>query len=108
MVSSVHVAPDSEPAWVVPPTPSTRAEWPNSRRASKAPGYGVAASRVSLISKIGGAAAPEIATGVRAGAFQVWHGALYQALPQVSNGAVRATRSFSASTLPTGCGHAVS
>ena len=68
----------------------------------------MAASSVSLISRTGGAAAPEIATGLRAGAFQVWHGALYQALPHVSNGAVRATRALSASTLPNGCGHGVS
>jgi hypothetical protein len=108
MTSSVHATPDSEPAWVVPPTPSTSAERPNTLRASSAPEYGVAASSVSLISRIGGASAPEIATGVRAGAFHVEQGALYQAFPQVSNGAERATRSLSASTLANGCGHGVS
>src|ERR1700750_2766489 len=108
MVSSVHATPESEPAWVVPPTPSTSTDFPNTRRASSAPVYGVAASRVSLISRIGGAPAPVIATGPRAGAFQVWHGALYQALPQVSNGAVRDTHWLSASTLLNGCGHGVS
>jgi hypothetical protein len=76
----------------VPPTPSISADFPNTRRASSAPEYGVAASSVSLISSTGGAAAPVIRTGCRAGAFHVWQGALYQALPHVSNGAVAATR----------------
>ena len=68
----------------------------------------MAASSVSLISSIGGAAAPEIAPACRAGALHVWQGALYQALPQVSNGAVRATRALSASTRANGCGQGVS
>src|SRR4051794_9353409 len=108
MASSVHATPESEPACVVPPTPSTSADFPNTLRASSAPEYGVAASSVSLISSTGGAAAPEITTGGRAGARHVWHGALYQALPQVSNGAVPATRTLSASTRANGCGHGVS
>src|SRR3954451_8862562 len=108
MALSVHATPESEPAWVVPPTPSISADFPNTRRASNAPEYGVAASSVSLISSTGGAAAPEMATGRRAGAFHVWQGALYQALPHVSNGAVAATRALSASTRENGCGQGVS
>src|SRR6185437_1315571 len=94
MALSVHATPESEPACVVPPRPSTSTDFPNTRRASSAPEYGVAASSVSLISSIGGAAAPVITTGRRGGAFHVWQGALNQALPHVSNGAVAATRAF--------------
>ena len=47
----------------------------------------MAASRVSLTSRIGGALLPSIFTGVPALAGQNVHGALNQALDQVSNGA---------------------
>src|SRR6187397_1217197 len=51
MRSSVHVTPDSEPACVVPPTPSIRTACGNVLRVWSAPEYGVAASSVSLIIK---------------------------------------------------------
>src|SRR4051794_22745491 len=87
--------PLSEPAWVVPPTPSMRADRGNSLRTSIAPGYGVAASLVSLISRIGGAALPLIFTGVETLPLQKMQGALNQALAQVSNGYLAYSRQLS-------------
>src|SRR5690349_11624168 len=81
---------------MVPPTPSTRTDRGNRRRTSRLPENGVAASSVSLISRTGGALAPSTVTGVPALAPQFRHGALYQAFGQVSNGALRCTRSLSA------------
>src|SRR3954469_7100268 len=80
IVSSVQEMPLSEPACVVPPTPSMRTERGNRLRTSRLPGYGVAASLVSLISRIGGAFLPFTFTGLPASPFQNTHGALNQAL----------------------------
>src|SRR6478609_9158122 len=92
MVSSTHGTPDRELACVVPPTPATRDDDGNSRRVVSAPAYGVAASRVSLISRILVVSVrPDTVCLWRCGACQVRHGALYQVLPQVAKGARRCT-----------------
>src|SRR6478735_3107322 len=92
MVLSTHGTPDSELACVVPPTPATRDDDGNSRRVASAPAYGVAASRVSLISRIFVVSFRPDATCLRwRGACQVRQGALYQVLPQVAKGARRCT-----------------
>src|SRR5512143_1639808 len=92
----MHSSPKSEPAWVVPPTPSTRDERGNRLRTSRLPLNGVAASRVSLISRIGATASPETVVGMPGLPAQVRQGALYQALAQVSNGALRCVCQLSA------------
>src|SRR3954454_17984294 len=92
----MHSSPKSEPACVVPPTPSTSTERGNRLRTSRLPLNVVAASSVSLISRIGGTVSPETVTGMPLGAGHVRQGALYQALAQVSNGALRCTSQLSA------------
>jgi len=89
IVLSTQAMPFGEPEWVVPPTPSTSAEFGNSPRSVRLPMYGVAASSVSPISRMPGACPPSTFTGVPDLAGQSRHGALNQALPQVRNGALR-------------------
>src|SRR3954451_21332151 len=91
----MHSSPKSEPACVVPPTPSTSAERGNRLRTSRAPLNGVAASSVSLISRIGGTVSPETLVGMPGAPAQLRQGAVYQALAQVSNGARRCTSQLS-------------
>src|SRR5690349_7695968 len=108
IASSTQELPNSEPAWVVPPTPSTRAARGKRLRTSRLPENGVAASRVSLSSRIGGTLAPSTRTGAPARPAQSRQGALYQALPQVSNGAVRCTRQLSVRQRCQDAGHGAS
>jgi hypothetical protein len=108
MAPSTQALPNSDPACVVPPTPSISADRGNRLRTSRLPVNGVAASSVSLISRIGGAFAPVTVTGVPAFAPQVRHGALYQALPQLSNGARRWIRQLSFRHLVQDNGHCTS
>ena len=72
---------------MVPPGSASRTAFGNKERTSRLPANGVAASRVSSISKALATRDPSIRTGVCALAGQYRHGALNQALPQVSNGA---------------------
>ena len=84
---STQATPLSEPAWVVPPTPSIRDAVGNNCLARKAPENGVAASRVSLInSTFCDNPAPLTAARGAIGAGQVRHGALYHVLLQAMNG----------------------
>src|SRR5262245_56168002 len=105
---SVHSTPESEPEWVVPFTPSMSTEFGNRLRTSRAPPYGVAASLVSLISSALLTRRPSTLTGLSAVAGQYTHGALNQALPQVSNGARAAVRQLSTRHLFQLVGHWVS
>src|SRR5580693_8748986 len=97
MVLSTHRSPDSESACVVPPGSASSTEFGNSLRTSRLPSNGVAASSVSSISSAFLIPLPLICIGVcrEAGAGQRRHGALNQALSQVSNGAILLIRSLS-------------
>jgi hypothetical protein len=97
--------PFSESACVVPPGSASSTECGNSLRMYRLPSNGVAASRVSSISRVPLILLPLTLTGVDAGAGQYRHGALNQALAQVSNGAVRLTRVLSLSHLAQLSGH---
>src|SRR5260370_1200446 len=94
MVLSTHRSPKSESACVVPPGSASSTECGNSLRTSRLPSNGVAASNVSSISRALLIPLPLICIGVvaEAGAGQCRHGALNQAFPQVSNGAILLTR----------------
>ena len=109
MVSSVQATPDSEPACVVPPTPSISDAVGNSLRTLRLPEYGVAASSVSLISSmLLVTLLPLTLTGLAALAGQYEQGPLNQALPQVSNGALAKVRQLSLRILPQLCGQRAS
>src|SRR6478735_4498954 len=108
MRSSVQATPDSEPACVVPPTPSISTDFGYRLRTFRAPEYGVAGSSVSLISRIPGVAAPLILTGLPTLPFQYEHGPLNQALFQVRNGALAKVRQLSSRMWFQLCGHWVS
>src|SRR5580700_11908226 len=101
MVLSTHRSPNSESACVVPPGSASSTECGNSLRTSRLPSNGVAASSVSSMSRALWIALPlpsePTCTGRWAGAGQYRHGALNQALAQVSNGATRLTAVLSAS-----------
>ena len=79
----------------VPPGTAIRREFGNSVRTSRLPSNGVAASSVSSMSSALCTLLPSTVTGVPAGAGQKRHGALNQALPQVSNGALAKVRQLS-------------
>ena len=74
------------PAWVVPPGSAIRLAFGYRLRTYKLPSYGVAASSVSSIISTLLVFVPLMVTGVWAFAGQNRHGALNQALSQVSNG----------------------
>src|SRR5215471_15068373 len=95
MVPSTHRSPESESAWVVPPGSASSTECGNSLRTSRLPSNGVAASSVSSISSALRIPRPSTLTGLVIGASQFRHGALNQALPQVSNGATPLIRVLS-------------
>src|SRR6266480_6604187 len=108
MVRSTHRSPNRESACDVPPGSASSTEWGNSLRTSRLPSNGVAASSVSSISRALLTLLPFTLVGVLAGAFQYRHGALNQALPQVSNGAMRLMRVLSLSHLAQLSGHCTS
>src|SRR5690348_18457972 len=92
----------------VQPGSASSTERGNSLRTSRLPSNGVAASSVSSISRALLILLPFTLVGVLAGAFQYRHGALNQALPQVSNGAMRLMRVLSLAHLAQLSGHCTS
>src|SRR5215831_16088283 len=105
MVRSTHMSPNRESACEVPPGSASSTEWGNNLRTSRLPPNGVAASSVSSISRALLTLFPFTLVGVLAGAGQYRQGALNQALPQVSNGAMRLTRVLSLFHLAQLSGH---
>src|SRR5260370_34112151 len=105
MVVSTHRLPESESACVVPPGSASSTECGNSLRTSRLPPNGVAASSFSSISRALPIPLPFTLVGLDAGAFQYRHGALNQALAQVSNGAMLFTRVLSMLHLAQRSGH---
>src|SRR5690349_5331330 len=103
---SVQATPYSDAACEVPPTPSTSTDAGNRLRTSRAPSNGVAESKVSLSISMAGDAAPLTVTGVPDAAGQVRHGALYQALFQVMNGALACVAQLSVRQVSQFFGHA--
>src|SRR3984885_4275540 len=112
IVPSTQRLPNSESACVVPPGSASSTECGNSLRTSRLPGNGVAASSVSSMSRALRIALPlppePTRTGRWAGAGQYRQGALNQALPQVSNGAILLTAVLSASQTAQLVGHCTS
>src|SRR6185295_18637344 len=98
----------SELACVVWPTSASRALCGKRRRASRLPSNGVAASSVVPTNSTLWTFEPSTLTGLDALAGQKRHGALYQALSQVMNGARRNVRQLSRSHVLQLCGHWVS
>src|SRR6476620_3321282 len=106
---SVHETPDSEPACVVPPTPSISDADGKRLRTSRLPVNGVAPSSVSSIISTGTCTCrPMTCTGVDCLARQVRQGALNHALPQVRNGASAAIASLSRRQVSRLLGHRAS
>src|SRR5690349_14581243 len=108
MRSSVHETPDSDPEWVVPPTPSMRTDFGNRLRTSRAPGNGVAASLVSAMSRMPPTFEPLTLTGLPGVASQSRHGALYQVLFHARNGCLAWIRQASRSHVRHFVGHCAS
>src|ERR1700721_4335602 len=112
IVPSTQRLPNNESACVVPPGSASSTECGNSLRTSRLPGNGVAASSVSSISRALRIALPRPSeprtTGRWAGAGQYRQGALNQAWPQVSNGAILFTAVLSLSQTAQLVGHCTS